>query len=104
MFNLLSSHDFKVNFAILCNKLPFKLKLAKYIMIIVIILNLVSIITSKVLLLLYFFYDYDYYFIFFYYDYKFYIHKQIDNQNIMLWYLEMIEKLFISVFLYEIKI
>ena len=73
-------------------------------MIIVIIFNLVSIITSKVLLLLYFFYDYDYYFIFFYYDYKFYIHKQIDNQNIMLWYLEMIEKLFVSVFLYEIKI
>ena len=72
-------------------------------MIIVIIFNLVSIITSKVLLL-YFFYDYDYYFIFFYYDYKFYIHKQIDNQNIMLWYLEMIEKLFVSVFLYEIKI
>ena len=104
MFNLLSSHDFKVNFAIFCNKLPFKLKLAKYIMIIVIIFNLVSIITSKVLLLLYFFYDYDYYFIFFYYDYKCYIHKQIDNQNIMLWYLEMIEKLFVSVFLYEIKI
>ena len=73
-------------------------------MIIVIIFNLVSIITSKVLLLLYFFYDYDYYFIFFYYDYKFYILKQIDNQNIMLWYLEMIEKLFVSVFLYEIKI
>ena len=67
-------------------------------MIIVIIFNLVSIITSKVLLLLYFFYNYYYYFLFFYYDYKFNIHKQIDNQNIMLRYLEMIEKLFVSVF------